>query len=107
MGICCTRGATRPDYVNTDRSAHKQSTIHCSTSESESKYDADDSTTDELDHRVNAADLGHFLHYRMTNKVLDRVWKHLDENNSGIERTDILNVLQWMAVLYMAYRYRV
>merc|ERR1719237_672813 len=68
--------------------------------------DANDTEVDEL-HRVNATELGQFVLKKMNNKTLDRLWKHLDEDGSGqIEREEVLNILQWMAVLYVAFRFR-
>merc|ERR1711971_713136 len=65
-----------------------------------------DTELDEL-HLVRASELGQFVIKKMNNKTLDRLWKHLDEDNSGqIERTEVLNILQWMSVLYVAFRFR-
>jgi len=65
-----------------------------------------DTEVDEL-HRVNASELGKFVIKKMNNKTLDRLWKHLDEDNSGhISRDEVLNILQWMSVLYVAFRFR-
>ena len=123
MGTCCTRGATPPDFINTDRSVNiksdystqKQYTIDCSTSDSESKHDTDDSIsysmTDELDnlhHQINMTELGQFIRQQMNNKTLELLWKHLDEHDSKqIERRDMFNVLECMVVLYVSFRYRV
>ena len=72
---------------------------------------------DEIDdlHRVIPAELGQFFIDKTNNKaldtcliIMDRVWKHLDETGSGrIKRDQILDMLQWMAVLYVTYRFRV
>ena len=62
---------------------------------------------DEL-HRVNASELGSFITKKMNNRTLDRLWKHLDEDDSGhISHEKVLNILQWMSVLYVAFRFRV
>ena len=74
---------------------------------SENSGDGNDTEVDEL-HRVNASELGKFVIKKMNNKTLDRLWKHLDEDNSGhISREEVLNILQWMSVLYVAFRFRV
>eukprot|EP00485_Elphidium_margaritaceum_P003662 CAMPEP_0202702886 /NCGR_PEP_ID=MMETSP1385-20130828/15811_1 /ASSEMBLY_ACC=CAM_ASM_000861 /TAXON_ID=933848 /ORGANISM="Elphidium margaritaceum" /LENGTH=171 /DNA_ID=CAMNT_0049360633 /DNA_START=37 /DNA_END=552 /DNA_ORIENTATION=+ len=65
--------------------------------------------TSEIDamHRVSAVELGDFVVKRMNNKTLDRLWQHLDEDGSGqIESDEVLNILQWMGVLYVAYRFK-
>ena len=69
--------------------------------------DSNDTEVDEL-HRVNASELGKFVIKKMNNKTLDRLWKHLDEDQTGhISREEVLNILQWMSVLYVAFRFRV
>lgn len=68
--------------------------------------DSNDTEVDEL-HRVNASELGKFVIKKMNNKTLDRLWKHLDEDQTGhISRDEVLNILQWMSVLYVAFRFR-
>jgi len=70
---------------------------------------SDSNNKSDLDalHRVNASELGQFVINKMDGKTLDRLWKHLDEDNSGvISRGEVLNSLVWMAVLYAAFRFR-
>ena len=72
--------------------------------------DDDSKTNDGIDdlHRIIPAELGQLVTKKMNNKTLDRLWKHLDEDGSKeIGRDDVLNVLQWMGVLYIAFRFRV
>merc|ERR1719464_164086 len=65
-----------------------------------------DTELDEL-HLVRASELGQFVMKKMNKKTVDRLWKHLDEDNSEhIGRTEVLNSLQWMSVLYVAFRFR-
>ena len=127
MGGCCTKGGGDTDSVNIDRKSDKASLLDAN-SKNSSKYlsnpnsnrttksleresSASSAMSDgELDdlHRVVPAELGQFVIKKMNNKTLDRLWKHLDEDGSGqIERDEVLNILQWMAVLYVAFRFRV
>jgi len=72
----------------------------------ETELDGDGDSLDEL-HCVGAMELGEFVRKQMSTKTLNRLWTHLDEDDSGeIERTELLNILQWMAVLYVAFRFR-
>ena len=125
MGGCCTRGGGDTDSVNTDRNKDKEKesdplinnnkfdklsnpySNRTNKSDTSISSAASDGEVDEL-HRVNATELGDFVLKKMNNKTLDRLWKHLDEDGSGqIERKEVLNILQWMAVLYVAFRFRV
>ena len=59
-------------------------------------------------HLVVPEELGYFMIRKMNNKTLDRIWIHLDKDGTGeVDEYDILNVLQWMAVLYVAFVFRV
>ena len=71
-------------------------------SSSESSVDKDDL------HFVSPEELGQFILKKMNNKTLNRLWKHLDEDGVGyIIQDEVLNILQWMSVLYVAFRFRV
>ena len=119
MGGCCTRGGDDTDAVNTDRKGDNKETAplkdglsnqmskHSSLETTSTHSTISDGELDDL-HRVIPAELGQFVIKKMNNKTLDRLWKHLDEDGSGqIERDEVLNILQWMAVLYVAFRFRV
>jgi len=65
--------------------------------------------TTEVDeiHLVSATDLGAFVIKKMSSKTLDKLWKNLDVDECGeIDRTQVLNILLWMSVLYVAFRFR-
>jgi len=65
--------------------------------------------TTEVDeiHLVSATDLGAFVIKKMSSKTLDKLWKNLDVDECGeIDRTQVLNILMWMSVLYVAFRFR-
>merc|ERR1719319_399931 len=117
MGGCCTKGGQTTSDVNTTRTKNSEkdhlmatdsnySSGSASTPGTEASSYGSDAEMDEL-HRIEPAELGRFVLKKMNNKTLDRLWKHLDEHNSGqIERTEVLNILQWMSVLYVAFRFR-
>lgn len=66
-------------------------------------------TTDMDDlHYVDYAELGNFILKKMNTKTLNRLWRHLDEDAQGhIEKEEVLNILQFTAVLYVAFRFKV
>eukprot|EP01083_Nonionella_stella_P053202 140830_1 len=122
MGTCCSKGVSAADINVVDRTkqyetdddrrnmkgnGHTAGTKkHHNDGNSTSISSSIESEMDEL-HRVSAVELGQFVLKKMNNKTLDRLWKHLDEDNKGqIERDEVLNILQWMAVLYVAFRFR-
>lgn len=122
MGGCCTKGGQTND-VNTTRTKNSEKDNLINTTDSNFSAGSVDTLTtaspgteqsfgsdsemDEL-HRIDPSELGRFVLKKMNNKTLDRLWKHLDEHNSGqIEREEVLNILQWMAVLFVAFRFRV
>ena len=61
---------------------------------------------DELN-RVEIKDLSVFILKKVNNKTIDRLWRHLSDKNGLITANDIHSTLQFTAVLFIAYRYRV
>mmetsp|Transcript_31439 Transcript_31439/g.50925 ORF Transcript_31439/g.50925 Transcript_31439/m.50925 type:complete len:172 (-) Transcript_31439:352-867(-) len=111
MGATCCKGRSDNDVGGADTLRNPKytptetDTLLRSETASASETD-DDTELDEL-HRVTPVELGNFVVKKMNNKTLDRLWRHLDEDGSGeIERDEVLNILQWMAVLYVAFRFK-
>ena len=78
--------------------------------------DSIDYSTDAVDtrmddsHRISIDELRRFVMTRMNSNTIDRLWNLLDGDGTGeIERNDpeILGVLQWMGVLFIAFQFRV
>ena len=61
---------------------------------------------DDLNH-VELSELSIFILKKVNNKTIDRLWKHLRDDNNQVTKKDVLPTLQFTAVLYIAYRYRV
>lgn len=60
----------------------------------------------DLNH-VEISDLRAFILEKVNNKTMDRLWKHISDESQRITSNDILSTLQFTAVLFIAYRYRV
>lgn len=59
-------------------------------------------------HNVDFLALSEFILKKMTPNTMKRLWKHLDPDGSGfIENDEVLNALQFTAVLFVAFRYKV
>eukprot|EP01083_Nonionella_stella_P172913 594782_1 len=100
MGSCCSKSE------GADINTKKRNTDTVSETEDSSSAVTTDLELDEV-HRVTATELGNFVLSNMNKKTLNHLWKHLDEDGSGeIERREVLNILQWMSVLYVAWRFK-
>eukprot|EP00483_Globobulimina_turgida_P007597 UN07612 len=112
MGSCCSKGISAEDINTVDRTKQYETGQDGPASNKKiagklhKPHDGEPTEMDEF-HQVTATELGKFVLKKMNNKTLDRLWKHLDEDATGqIERDEVLSILQWMAVLYVAFRFR-